>query len=341
MGKLAKGGIGGLRSGRVAQSFLGKVAKGTGRLMLGRAAAQAVPAGGIGRLAAYEVGANAFTGLFNAVTGQRAIAGMTANSVARVTGAIKAGSKAARPAAVTGMSLLRSARFDYGGKDPTPDRSTARASFEDRSKELAAIAANPVAAQKAIHDHLAPVREVAPHVADELEMLSIAVPMYLYDKMPRDPGTMTRLGKSTWRASDYDIRQFGECLKGACAPVETIEDAMSGRITPYAAHGVRTLFPRLFQQAQQALAENADSIRSKLGLQGAVRLSILFDHPIDSTMSPEFRGFIAEQHAVRAQRDQQAAQAADPKSSGNGSAGGTGPNVTIINGLTPAQQLLK
>lgn len=323
-------------SSKTGRRFLRRVANGSARALGGRTANKALGVrNGIGSVAGYQVGSKAFSSLFDTVVGQRAVAGVTGGGLGRIAAAFesmgKAGATVAARAQLSAMSMIRSARFDYGQREEKPARTDIQTAYRDRLDELAAIAANPMAAQQAAYDQLADLRKVAPYVADELEMLATAVPQFLYEKAPKDPGTMTRLGQSTWKAPEYEIRQWGEYVKGALAPLETLEAAMSGRITPQAAEAVRALFPNLFGKMQEQLVEQMPELRKRLDLQARTRLSILFDAPLDSTMLPEFRGFIAERNAIRAAEQQQA----KPRGSSPGGSSSTPPA-----GTTGAQQLL-
>lgn len=315
----------------VKRGFGTKLARRALGIMGGRASSHVLAQGGSAGLAAFSLGRGVATHLFDAAVGQRAIAGVTHNAIDRVGAAFGKLGRAVGKAKphITGPALIRSARFGYGPDAEKPTPPGLHAAFKDRQAELAAFAANPMAGQQAIHDELAEVRKVQPYVADELEMLAVKTNMYLYDQMPKDPGTMNRLGESTWRPSEYEIRSWGECCKGALAPVETFEDALGGRITPKAAHAVRYLYPNLYGRMQQNLAERAPELRKTLTLQERTRLSILFDTPLDSTMRPDFRGFIAEQHAMRNERDAQAAQTNKPNGATANPAPLTGAQILI------------
>jgi hypothetical protein len=260
------------------------------------------------------------------------IGSAVARAGAKVTGAA---SRLARPGSLTAAWLIRETNWAFTPEAAaqhaeTPKSRSLAQAFQLRAQELAAVAANPDAAQKAIHDELTPLRAYAPGVADELEMLSISVPLYLADKMPKDPGTIQRMGKSAWRPSDYEILQWGEHVRGAIAPLDVIEEAVGyGRITPQAAEAVRTLHPELFARTQFEIITHADELRDKLDHQSQVRLSILFDAPITSTMRPEFRQFMQERYQLRAQQ------------SGGSSGSRSGGGPTAAEPMTGPQQLLQ
>ena len=328
-GVTKKGVLGGLLSSAAARA----AARGGSRL--GNQAA----GGGIGGALLGGVGAS--TG-FHVI---RSLAGLVSGTSGRIKGAVgavsrkggklmKASSKAVRPATVTAAWLIRESRWGY---DPegikAPDASTLREAFRHRAEELAKIAANPAAAQLKIHNELTPLRKYAPGVADELEMLSISVPLYLADKMPKDPGNVMRWGKSEWRPDDYQILRWGEHMRGAVTPVETFETMMeTGYITPQAAEAVRTLHPQLFDKMQLEVFERADELKTKLDHGGQVRVSLFFDVPVTSTMRPEFRAFMKERHALKAQTQ----APTGPKNLGTSSG-----SADAVDPYTGAQQLLK
>lgn len=270
-----------------------------------------------------------------------AVANLVGGTGQRITGTIskltrggsRIGSKLVRPASLAAAHLIRESSFDYH-----PDRASKRVkrqslheAFRDRAEELARVQANPDAAQKGIHEDLTELRMVAPGVADELEMLSLSVPLYLAGKMPKDPGNVTRFGKSLWRPSDYEILQFGEHIRGAVAPLEVFDEAMQGYITPQAAEAVRTLHPSLFKQMQMHVWENADELRETLDVQEQVRVSVFFDVPVTSIMRPQFRSFMAERLLARAQANAPTGSQLGPSSGG----------TTPAEPLTGVQQLLK
>lgn len=314
--KLVKGGSS--KMAKNGASFLKRVVRGSARVIGGRGASNVLPGGRMASIAAYQVGSKAFGSLFDNVVGQRTIAGVTNQTVTRLATAFERLGRPAGAAVRTGglssTAVMSDVSFNYGQVEEQPKATDLRGAFKARSTELAACAANPMGCQQRIHDDLAELRRINPYVADELEMLAINIAGFLYEKMPKDPGTMNRLGQSTWKAPDHDIRGFGEFVKGATHPLETIEAAFDGRISPQAAEAVRTLFPNLFNQMQEQLAENAPALRKKLSLEERTRLSVLFQTPLDSTMDPTFRGFISEQNALRAQEMQEQQQTAGSSS---------------------------
>jgi hypothetical protein len=314
--KAASGGGSGIvrrmftRAGSRVAPELGKRMGVVGSSMGGRAA------GGMAMAAGYSGGG----GLYDALMGQAGVAGLGAN-VRKTIGNLleNAGkSKAVRPGTLTTAWVARS-RFDFGGSDDKEKLATTgttlRSAFEARRQELLKFAAAPMAAQRVIHEQVRPLRLVSEQLADQIEMQSMEIPQWLYEKLPKDPGTIQTLGVSRWKASEVEILEWAEYGKGALYPMETIEGALNGDLSPQAAESLRTIWPEHFRALQVEILKRAPELADSLSYDQQVRLSILTDIAIDSTMSSEFRRFMLDQEATRqAEQEESMAQPSGSKS---------------------------
>jgi hypothetical protein len=349
MGRLAKGKVPGQGKspatlGRNIASQVGRRTAPSVARALGILPKTAGLASTAGSAAASVVGGRLLGEFFDRVAVQRGVAGVTSGAKGRIAGAVddlklgKHATKAVTRSSLTGMVLLRQSTFAYDqerASKVTPDKDNASA-FKRVSRELAAVAASPDAAQKIIHDELAPLRAIAPGVADELEMISLAAPLYLADKMPKDPGVVMRFGKSAWRPAEYEILQFGEHMRGALQPIEVYEDTLSGAaVSPKAIEAMKAVHPALFKEMQQEVMSRSDEYADKLDHSAGVRISLLVDAPVISTMRPEFRQFMKERHQLRAQ-----AAAAPPSQTSTMGSKSSG-SASASEPLTSVEQLLK
>ena len=298
------------RAGSRVAPELGKRLGVVGSSMGGRAA------GGMAMAAGYSGGGK----LYDALMGQAGVAGL-GNNVRKSIGNMleNAGkSKATRPGVLTTAWISRS-RFDFGGDDDKPKMATTggdlRSAFEARRQELLKFAAAPMAAQRVIHEQVRPLRLVSEQLADQIEVQSMEIPQWLYEKLPKDPGTIQTLGVSRWRASEVEILEWAEYGKGALYPMETIEGALDGDLSPQAAESLRTIWPEHFRALQVEILKRAPELADSLSYDQQVRLSILTDIAIDSTMSSEFRRFMLDQEATRqAEQEESMAQPSGSKS---------------------------
>lgn len=87
-----------------------------------------------------------------------------------------------------------------------------------------------------------------------------------------------------------------------------LEDAAAGRhVSMEAAETLRVVYPRLYQEAQRRLIEQATTGEAKIPFERRVQLSLLFDLPMDPSMEPGYAAALQETYKP-APVPQQAAQ---------------------------------
>jgi hypothetical protein len=336
--KLLRSGKGGGRSASLLKRMFGRAAGSAAS----QAAYSAVPGGSLVRAGAAgamrTLAYNAANSFHDATVSAGTLEGMTNHTRGRMASALGIAGKGATVAAERGqlgITWLQRSRFSFFEGEQPPihaaEHSDMRATYEARANELARFAAAPTAAQARIHEQVRPLRMVNEQLADQVEMQAIAIPAYLQEKAPKDPGTIQTLGRSHWHASDEQIMEFSEHVRGALSPMSVLEGALEGDISPEAAEAVRTLWPNHMRNFQELVLTHAAELESKLTYPQLVRLSILLDAPVDSTMDDDFRAFMITQHASRA-------QAAEEQSTRRSSAG---TNKQAEDEFSPAQKLGK
>lgn len=346
--KLLKAGAGKTRAVRSRGGFMKHVSRRIGGSVAQRAATQAGAggaglAGAVASVGAKTAGYSAGGWLHDALRGQAGFAGLAGQVRGRIGSLLedvgRAGKAVGRPGSLSVAWMART-RFDFGSDNGPPrvqhgsteNRAGLRASFKARTSELARIAANPVAAQAKIHEQVRPLRLMSENLADQVEMHSLDIPLWLHEKAPKDPGTIQTLGVSGWEPSEVEILEFAEHGKGALYPMETIEGAFNGDISPQAAESLRTLWPEHFRTLQNEILKRAPELAASLSYPQMTRLSILCDVPIDSTLEPEFQQFMLDQEAMHLAEAE--ASMAKPASSSSSSS-----SPEADNEFSPSQKL--
>lgn len=278
--------------GRKAAGMLGMANATVGGRMLQTAASMATGHVG-GMLLGLVGGAGKIAEATGANTAR--IARATAKLASR---AARAGSKATRRAIPTTLSLLNQYRFG----DSDKKHANMQEAFKERLAELSQIAADPVAAQKRIHDKLEPFRQVHPMLGDHLEMQAIQDAQYLYDKAPKDPGGMNVLGLSRWKPSEDDIIRWAAHFRGL-DPVGVWERVVSSRVTPQEAQFLRERRPATFAAIQTSIIEQLPEIQQNATYDQQNRMTILFDVPVNPFSSKHTSDFVQQQFAERAEAD--------------------------------------
>lgn len=143
---------------------------------------------------------------------------------------------------------------------------------------------------------------------------------FLNAKAPRQSMLPTLLkGDGEWRPSRPQLAQFSRYMQAAEDPASVLEDVARGRaVSIEAAETLRKVYPTLYREAQMTLIQRAQDMQEKLPYSRRVALSILFEVPVDGTMSPSHIQFL-----------QQGAPAAAPMPAQGSPVPGAPPQPTI------------
>lgn len=276
--KLVRNAVGGAAAGAAANILAGSVGGAVG-VGIANAAINAV-AGNAGRLL------------------ERV--GDATSRIARATGRLaQKGAPATRAIAPVASAVLNAVSF---GPDK-PKKQDMQAAFKSRFEELAQVVADPMGTQYRVNQNLKDMRKASLPAADTAEMAAMNVAQKLFDEAPKDPGNMTRFGKSRWKPTDAEIVKWASYMRGALDPLGVYERAVDGGLTPQEAKAVRELYPATFAQIQQQIAIDLPTIRENSTYDQRTRLTILFGVPVDSHAAKHNVDFVQQQFAERAGPD--------------------------------------
>lgn len=238
-----------------------------------------------------------------------------------VTGMLDVGAKAARTAtAGAGTAGILSQRLFPGpgsGKEKAGDEVAA---YRRRLDELSR-ASQPGAVIAAVREH---VQTSDPALQQEIAATLERKLGFLNTKAPREMALPTLLkSDGEYRPSKAKLAQFARYVQAAEDPAGVLEDVAAGRaVSIEAAETLRKVYPALFREAQKTLMERAETMQEKLPYSRRVSLSILFQVPVDGTMSPSHIRFLQQGSAASAPTPAQGSPAgAPPTPSVSGSIG--------------------
>ncbi len=175
--------------------------------------------------------------------------------------------------------------------------------FQARADELSKAQA-PGAVRAAVRDR---VRATDPAIVDAIVAAEERKLGFLFDKMPKADAPSVMTGRQ-WMPSRFAIGTFAKYVEAANDPAAVLEQAASGQMVSLeAAETLRVVYPRLYQEAQKRLIEQATTGEKTIPFKRRVQLSILFDLPMDASMSPEYAFAMQEPYQAQA-ISQQAAQ---------------------------------
>lgn len=206
----------------------------------------------------------------------------------------RAAPKAGGVAAIIGHKL-----FDDGKPAPKPYSSDAKVpdlatAYLARADELAR-ASQPGAIEKAVRARVqasdpAIMKAIVDAQARKLEFISSKMPRPFEPALP----TQTRM---PWVPSRAELGTWARYVEAAEDPVGVIERAANdGHVTAEAAEALRTVYPKLFAEAQQRILTRAMDAEHPIPYARRVQMSIMFDMPMDASQLPDGARFLQQSY---------------------------------------------
>lgn len=225
-----------------------------------------------------------------------------AQSVDRLLGVGAKVARTARPVAASQAwrvpDALSSVLYDTGEKQPRKKSTDPTEMLAQRTKEVLAAQANPAGVKQTVRQSLRDVRD--PDVINAVYAVAQRKFDYLAKHAPVAPPP-NPLSKSKWQASPAEIERFARRVRAANDPVSVLDDVATGRVTPEGAETLREVYPQLYSEARVRLIEQAPKLSRSLPHGTIVRLSVLFDAPLVSSLEPD--NLAAIQAAGKPQND--------------------------------------
>lgn len=226
-------------------------------------------------------------------------AGKVAKALDRVTAAIKVGERKAPPGAIRTLTKLS---YGDGGGEAIPKATVAKmprgklvSAYKQRESEIrnqTTVTADGTTvmrpeARREMSKKLAPLRVMNPLLADKVETAAARRVEFLAAKLPKRPDLVSlRVGPDTWRPSDFEISKFARYANAAENPAAVLERVADGTVTPSDAEALRSVYPEMYQSMRAQIIENLGALQKTLPYEKRLALSILFDAPVDPSMSP-------------------------------------------------------
>lgn len=213
------------------------------------------------------------------------------------------GRTARRIVNMSAQSVLAEVRFSSDKEDtsvPVPVR---------RLRELQHLAANPGQLDQYLDDQLAALRAHNLDVGFEVAN-SIRQRLSLYiQKMPQLPPEDPFTGFQEV-PSDAELEDWSKYVAAGEDPTRLLAELQSGDLTPETVEAVQAVYPALFGEMQQKLAEAIPDLRQKLDYADRLNLSLMFDMPVEQTATDDM--FFSMQEMYSVQEEEQAQQSAKP-----------------------------
>jgi hypothetical protein len=297
--------------GEAEQGFMGSAAGAVvgglpGAVIGGGLGAALSPGKMISRLAQIDrIGGNMF-GQVGTLSALERAAGKTTRQIGSAIGDFIEQKQPQKLIVPTAISILDEAVL--GDEKPTM-KTTANmgAQYNKKLTALSKKLADPVALQNQVSDNIAHLRNVAPDIADTMAAQTIKTLSFLYEKAPKPPATELNTLQpqhSKWQPTDTEIAKWSKYVRAANQPMSVLDDLKAGTLSFEATETLKTLYPGMYAEIGQQIAERAAQHPEEIPYDKRVQLSLLFGVPADKTLTPDFIAFAQSQYQQTQQQEQ-------------------------------------
>lgn len=163
-------------------------------------------------------------------------------------------------------------------------------SFNQIYDHVNKYAANPSGYIDHITDVTGEIQKVAPKIADALTNTTTQGLQFLAGKLPQNPhyGDMMNAHVVKWEPSDTEKAQFMRYARAVTNPMTVFADMANNRITHEAVESLKTVYPKLYNQAVSKISENLSEIEKQIPFQKRIQLSTFLGMPVDQMTQPSF-----------------------------------------------------
>lgn len=214
-----------------------------------------------------------------------------------IASAVKGTTKVVRPGAVPVSVTLGRKLFDAGDEPVrrlpsitgTSERAKSLSAFNARLSELEQANANPELVKDSIAAQIPTGDEALLSAIEDVALRKFA---FLKSKAPEDP-TTPGIYETDWQPSDIQLEEFAELVTAVDAPADSIEAMLTGGANPNIAEAIREVYPRLYQEAEEALLDNIIETRETQPFDRRIELSMMFEDVAgDETVKPQLLSMI-------------------------------------------------
>lgn len=120
------------------------------------------------------------------------------------------------------------------------------------------------------------------------------IAQFLAAKLPTNPfaGSTTNPQTARWRPSDSQMAAYERYHRAAVDPVGTIEKACRGVVSKEGIETLKTLYPGIYKDFQQAMFQQVAMSGKPIPRDAAVALSAMFGTPLTPSMRPDVRNAV-------------------------------------------------
>lgn len=181
------------------------------------------------------------------------------------------------------------------------------AAFKRQFAELSKQVADPTGSAMKLDDGFTGMGDHAPQLRAALVAKQLTAAQFLHDKAPKDPNEGLSLNPliDDWQPSDAELAKWERYAAAVADPLSVVEEMQQGMITPEGVEALRTVYPAVYTEVQQAFATRIGELRQQLPYKERLNLSTLMDLPVDPSTTPQFVAAMQAAHGQAIQEEQQ------------------------------------
>ncbi len=197
-----------------------------------------------------------------------------------------------------GMKKLESIAVPATIQSINTGKKSEKHTFHQIHDQVSKFAANPSGYIDHISEVTSQIQNIAPKIADALTNTTTQGLQFLAQRLPQNPhyGDMLNAHVVKWEPSDTEKAQFMRYARAVTNPMTVFADMANNRLTHEAVESLKTVYPKMYNQAVSHIAEKLSEVEKQIPFQKRIQLSTFLGMPVDQMTQPKFAGDMQAAH---------------------------------------------
>lgn len=158
--------------------------------------------------------------------------------------------------------------------------------FRSIRRELETLSGDAVRSEDRLVRATATVADVAPRLAQAMQIKAVNSAQYLLSKAPVPPAWMSPFKSDKWGPSDVDLDRFEKILAAVEHPESVLKDLNNGTLTKAAVDALEATSPEMYARIVGELQDRLADLREELPYEDRLQLSVLFPVAVEPSAAP-------------------------------------------------------
>ncbi len=158
--------------------------------------------------------------------------------------------------------------------------------FRSIRRELETLTGDPVRSEDRLVKATATVADVAPRLAQAMQIKAVNSAQYLLSKAPVPPSWLSPFKRDKWKPSDVELDRFEKILAAVEHPESVLKDLNNGTLTKAAVEALEATSPEMYARIVGELQDRLADLREELPYEDRLQLSVLFPVAVEPSAAP-------------------------------------------------------